>query len=366
VADTYLGLKAAGSAVRHIFLARGLSRRPPRCGDRAADHCRQASPRSPPTSRQTDDSPHWFAGVVRHGGLDWWCSRGEVDGAATRRTGAVPHRLHHEDDHRHRCDAAGGTKACFAWTTTVEAARAGHGPFRRPHDRAAAVAQRRARRRGGPTEVVGAVHPGLPLAGLRPTGCPAQEVKHPAGRPVSTTPTSATPFSVRCSPRSRSRPVGSIVLTDEVLKAARDDAHERREPDRSRGRRAGAVHPWADVLLREPEHDAAAMAPRRPAMGDGGSTSRGSAGFLLGRQPVTCWRPRRSRRWAEPAGVDASSLGWSAYGLGLQVMRIEGRNFRRSWRLDAGLPGRVVRGPAEQAGAVMMTNSTSGPARRRP
>src|SRR5215218_4923594 len=56
-----------------------------------------------------------------------------------------------------------------------------------------------------------------------------------------------------------------------------------------------AVHPWADVVLTEPEHHAGVL-----------------AAATLEEMTV-------------PAGVDPSAPGWSSYGLGLQVLRVDDR-----------------------------------------
>jgi len=61
-----------------------------------------------------------------------------------------------------------------------------------------------------------------------------------------------------------------------------------------------------------------------------------------------------------PAGVDSSSPGWSAYGLGLQVMRVDGQTFVGHGGSMPGFLAGVFVDRAEQTGAVMLTNTTSG------
>jgi CubicO group peptidase (beta-lactamase class C family) len=99
-----------------------------------------------------------------------------------------------------------------------------------------------------------------------------------------------------------------------------------------------AVHPWADVLLREPEHDAEAMAPAGQLWATLADLGR-LATFLLG-DTGGVLAPSTLEEMGEPAGIDASNPGWSAYGLGLQIG--------------------VFVDPLEQTGAVVLTNATSG------
>jgi hypothetical protein len=62
----------------------------------------------------------------------------------------------------------------------------------------------------------------------------------------------------------------------------------------------------------------------------------------------------------EPAGIDASALGWSAYGLGLQFVRNEGRSYIGHGGSMPGFLAGVFVDPDEQTGAVVLTNATSG------
>ncbi len=83
-----------------------------------------------------------------------------------------------------------------------------------------------------------------------------------------------------------------------------------------------AVHPWAEVVLPEPEHDAVAMAPAGQLwatatdLGRLGAFLLGDTGGVLSRDTV--------EEMTLPAGIDVSNPGWSSYGLGLQVQRVDG------------------------------------------
>ncbi len=106
-----------------------------------------------------------------------------------------------------------------------------------------------------------------------------------------------------------------------------------------------AVHPFADVLLPEPEHDAGAMAPGGAAVDDRRPTSPGgrassavdTAGLLSADTLAEMVEPHHV--------VDEPGQPWvAAHGLGFQVWNVGGRAVRRARRLDAGLPRRLGSG----------------------
>src|SRR5580765_8413363 len=97
-----------------------------------------------------------------------------------------------------------------------------------------------------------------------------------------------------------------------------------RTSPRPTGRAAAgaAVHPWADVVLAEPEHAAGVMAPAGqlwPTAADLGRLGT----FLLG-DTGDVLSPDTVEEMTLPAGTDPADPGWSAYGLGVQVMRRDG------------------------------------------
>jgi CubicO group peptidase (beta-lactamase class C family) len=83
-----------------------------------------------------------------------------------------------------------------------------------------------------------------------------------------------------------------------------------------------AVHPWADVMLPEPEHDAVAMAAAGQLWATAADLGRLGA-FLLG-DTGGVLHPDTVEEMTIPAGVDFSTAGWSSYGLGVQVQRADG------------------------------------------
>jgi len=61
-----------------------------------------------------------------------------------------------------------------------------------------------------------------------------------------------------------------------------------------------------------------------------------------------------------PAGVDSSAPGWSAYGLGLQVVRVDGRTLVGHGGSMPGFLAGVFVDREEGTGAVSLANTTTG------
>jgi CubicO group peptidase (beta-lactamase class C family) len=119
-----------------------------------------------------------------------------------------------------------------------------------------------------------------------------------------------------------------------------------------------AVHPWADVVLPEPEHSAGVMA----AAGQLWATLADLAAlavFLLG-DTGDVLAPATLEEMAVPAGVDAAAPGWSAYGLGLQSLRVDGRTLTGHGGSMPGFLAGVLVDREEGTGGVMLANTTSG------
>jgi CubicO group peptidase (beta-lactamase class C family) len=119
-----------------------------------------------------------------------------------------------------------------------------------------------------------------------------------------------------------------------------------------------AVHPWADVVLPEPEHHAGVMAAAGQLWATLTDLGRFAA-FLLG-DTADVLDAATLEEMTEPAGVDASAPGWSAYGLGLQVMRVDGRTLVGHGGSMPGFLAGVFVDRDEQIGAVSLANATSG------
>ncbi|NMH95772.1 serine hydrolase [Pseudonocardia acidicola] len=120
-----------------------------------------------------------------------------------------------------------------------------------------------------------------------------------------------------------------------------------------------AVHPWAEVLQPEPEHDAAAMAPAGQLWATAEDLAR-LATFLLG-DTGNVLSADTLEEMTLPAGIDFSVPTWSSYGLGLQVQRTE----QGSVLVGHGgsMPGFLALlwvDRDEGTGAIALANTTSG------
>ena len=119
-----------------------------------------------------------------------------------------------------------------------------------------------------------------------------------------------------------------------------------------------AVHPWADVVLPEPEHHAGVMAAAGQLWAPLADLGRFAA-FLLG-DTADVLDPATLEEMTVPAGVDSSAPGWAAYGLGVQVLRIDGRTLVGHGGSMPGFLAGVFVDREEQTGAVSLANTTSG------
>src|SRR5215218_6614280 len=119
-----------------------------------------------------------------------------------------------------------------------------------------------------------------------------------------------------------------------------------------------AVHPWADVVLAEPEHHAGVMAAAGQLWATLTDLGRFAA-FLLG-DTADVLDPATLEEMTVPAGVDSSATGWAAYGLGLQVLRVDGRTLVGHGGSMPGFLAGVFVDREEQTGAVSLANTTSG------
>lgn len=122
-----------------------------------------------------------------------------------------------------------------------------------------------------------------------------------------------------------------------------------------------AVHPFADLLLREPEHDAGAMAPAGQLWSTVGDLSRWAA--FLGGDTAGLLDPLTLAEMLEPQVVDdLPGQAWTgAHGLGWQLWNLEGR---REAGHGGSMPGFLasLRVDLETGdGVVAFANSTAGP-----
>jgi CubicO group peptidase (beta-lactamase class C family) len=155
--------------------------------------------------------------------------------------------------------------------------------------------------------------------------------------------------------RARGRSWAEVVR-DEVLRPLGMTRTTPR-PD-GRAAQGWAVHPWADLLLAEPEEDAAAMAAAGQLWATLADLGRFAA-FLLG-DTGDVLSPDTLAEMASPSGVDPSATGWSAYGLGLQVVRSGDRTLVGHGGSMPGFLASVFVDRDEDLGTVVLCNATSG------
>src|SRR5215475_9886759 len=122
-----------------------------------------------------------------------------------------------------------------------------------------------------------------------------------------------------------------------------------------------AVHPYADALLTEPEHDAGAMAPAGQlwtTVGDLAAFAR----FLSGGGPALLAEATLAEM-REPIVInDIPEQSWAAgYGMGLQLWNTDGQRY---YGHTGSMPGfiaimQITDGPGSDT-AIVMCNSTAG------
>lgn len=120
------------------------------------------------------------------------------------------------------------------------------------------------------------------------------------------------------------------------------------------------VHPHADVVLEEPEHDAAAMAPAGQLWTTAGDLLTWSE-VLAGRRPALL-SPETAAEMREPlALVDTPGLAWTAaQGMGLQLTNRAGRlRYGHGGSMPGFLAALRIEPDSGDALAVL-TNATSG------
>jgi CubicO group peptidase (beta-lactamase class C family) len=120
-----------------------------------------------------------------------------------------------------------------------------------------------------------------------------------------------------------------------------------------------AVHPWADVLLPEPEHDAGAMAPAGQLWASIEDLARWAA--FLGGDTGDVLSADTLAEMCEPQIVsDGPEAPWqAAHGLGVQVWNVGGRRYCGH---GGSMPGflATVRVDVDSGdGVIVMTNSTA-------
>ncbi|HST84475.1 MAG TPA: serine hydrolase domain-containing protein [Kineosporiaceae bacterium] len=294
--------------------------------------------------------PSLVAGVVRDGDLAWSTGRGQVDGAEP------------DDDVQYRIGSI--TKPVTA-VALLRLRDAGLLDLDHPLERylpgtpfgERTLGQLLAHNAGTRAEAPGQWWertPGVPWPELAAQLTAASEVPHAAGRRFHYSNIGYAALGEVIS-RIRGRSWADVVRDEVLLPLGMKRTTTR--PD-GRAARGWAVHPWADVLQPEPEHDAGAMAPAGQLWSTLADLARFTA-FLIGDTGDVLDRDSLAEM-REPAGVDSSAAEWVAYGLGLQVVRLNGVTYTGH---TGSMPGFVCAlwvDPDQQTGALALSNATSG------
>ncbi len=195
--------------------------------------------------------------------------------------------------------------------------------------------------------------PGLPWDAFAEQLGP-DDVKHAAGRRFHYSNLGYGALGELVS-RLRRAPWADVVRDEVLLPLGMTRTTPRPEGAAAQG---FAVHPWADLLLPEPEEDGAAMAPAGQLWATLTDLARFAA-FLLG-DTGDVLADATLEEMAQPAGVDGSAKGWSAYGLGLQVVRLGERTLVGHGGSMPGFLASVFVDRGEDLGTVVLCNATSG------
>jgi len=161
--------------------------------------------------------------------------------------------------------------------------------------------------------------------------------------------------------RLRGRPWYDVIAGELLAPLGLSRTTTRPQPPHATG---FAVHPHADLLLPEPEHDAAAMGPAGQLWTTVADLGRWAA-FLAGAGPAAgagLLDAATLAEMREPTGIDdVAGQPWDlGYGLGLQLWNEGGR---RSYGHTGSMPGfigvmQIDAGSGDAA--VALTNATSG------
>ena len=289
-------------------------------------------------------APSLVAGVVRDGRLAWSTGRGDV---------AEPHT-----DVQYRLGSITKTVCAVAiMRLRDEGALDLDDPLERhlsgtPFDRRT-IGQLLSHLAGAGAETPGPWWertPGTTLAGL---GLTDADRPHAAGRRFHY---SNLGFGVlgEVVARLRGRPWAQVVRDEVLLPLGMSRTSTRPVPPAAQG---FAVHPWADLVLVEPEHDAVSMAAAGQLWSTLTDLGRFAA-FLLG-DTGDVLSPATLEEMCDPAGGALDGDTWSAYGLGVMVGAVGGRVLVGHGGSMPGFLAGVWVDRTEQTGAVSLSNATS-------
>ncbi|WP_432092259.1 serine hydrolase domain-containing protein [Streptomyces sp. bgisy100] len=121
-----------------------------------------------------------------------------------------------------------------------------------------------------------------------------------------------------------------------------------------------AVHPWADVLLPEPAQDLGLMGPAGQLWSTAADLGRWGAFLMAGDERVLA--PETLAEMRTPAAAPGSDSWDAGYGLGLQLVRRDGRTLAGHTGSLPGFLATLWTSAEDRLAAVVMANVTAGPA----
>ncbi|MGC9378649.1 serine hydrolase domain-containing protein [Streptomyces sp. MH13] len=122
-----------------------------------------------------------------------------------------------------------------------------------------------------------------------------------------------------------------------------------------------AVHPWADVMLAEPVEDLGRMAPAGQLWSTTGDLARFAVFLARGDDRVLSAETVQEMRTPAAPAEAADVVDGSAYGLGLQIQRWDGRLLVGHSGSLPGFLANLTISVEDDVAAVVLTNCTSGP-----
>ena len=290
-------------------------------------------------------APGLVAGVVRDGALAWWAARGDVASPATD----VQHRL---GSITKSVTAVAVMRLRDEGLLHLDDPLDRHLPGTPAGDRT--VGQLLSHTAGLTAESPGQWWERTPGGSLADLGLAPEHVPLGAGRQFHYSNLGYGLLGELLA-ALRGRPWAEVVRDEVLLPLGMTRTTPRPEGLAATG---WAVHPWADVLHAEPEHFHGAMAPAGQLWAGLADLARFAA-FLLG-DTGDVLSPATLEEMTVPAGVDSAAEGWSAYGLGLQVLRSGGRTLVGHGGSMPGFLAGVFVDRACGDGAVVLRNATSG------
>ncbi|MGH3155823.1 MAG: serine hydrolase domain-containing protein [Streptosporangiaceae bacterium] len=184
---------------------------------------------------------------------------------------------------------------------------------------------------------------------------PARPQVHPAGRVFHYSNPGYALLGALVSKLRGGRPWGEV-LHEEVLEPL--GMTRTTLLPQSPHERGWAVHPWADVLQPEPAEDAGHMAPAAQYWSTAADMSRLAAFLLDGDPSVLAGQTLAEMR--APASGPIAEPWTGVYGLGIQLVTVNGRLLHGHSGSMPGFVATVLASAQDGLGSVVLANATSG------